>query len=102
MLYPDDLIFERFIDVTREDLPDIDIDFNSDRRGEVLEYLVQKYGRDWVSSRRYALTRPTGKTETAPSVAVSGLRSRSRIRIRFARPHVRETGTTGPPGSPQG
>lgn len=44
MLYPDDLIFERFIDVTREDLPDIDVDFNSERRGEVYDYLVSKYG----------------------------------------------------------
>jgi DNA polymerase-3 subunit alpha len=49
MLYPD-LIFERFIDVTREDLPDIDLDFDSERRGEVRDYLVGKYGRDCVNN----------------------------------------------------
>lgn len=43
MLYPDDLIFERFIDITRQDLPDIDVDFNSLRRGEVYDYLLFKY-----------------------------------------------------------
>jgi DNA polymerase-3 subunit alpha len=49
MLYPD-LVFERFIDVTREDLPDIDLDFDSERRGEVRDYLVNKYGRDCVNN----------------------------------------------------
>jgi DNA polymerase III subunit alpha len=49
LLYPD-LVFERFIDVTREDLPDIDLDFDSERRGEVRDYLVSKYGRDCVNN----------------------------------------------------
>lgn len=49
MLFPD-LVFERFIDVTREDLPDIDLDFDSERRGEVRDYLVAKYGSDRVSN----------------------------------------------------
>src|SRR5215471_6487065 len=44
MLYPEDLIFERFVDITRVDLPDIDVDFNSERRREVYEYLLSKYG----------------------------------------------------------
>lgn len=47
--YPD-LIFERFIDITREDLPDIDLDFDSERRGEVREYLVSKYGEQCVGN----------------------------------------------------
>jgi DNA polymerase-3 subunit alpha len=50
MLYPDDLIFERFIDVTRKDLPDIDVDFNSERRREVYDYLVGKYGEECVGN----------------------------------------------------
>jgi DNA polymerase III subunit alpha len=50
MLYPDDLIFERFIDVTRQDLPDIDVDFNSERRSEVYDYLVAKYGAECVGN----------------------------------------------------
>lgn len=46
----DDLVFERFIDVTREDLPDIDVDFTSDRRNEIYDYLVAKYGQGRVSN----------------------------------------------------
>lgn len=43
------LVFERFIDITRMDLPDIDIDFHTVRRGEVVDYAVSKYGRDCVN-----------------------------------------------------
>jgi len=43
-----DLIFERFIDLTRVDLPDIDLDFDDERRHEVTAYLVRKYGQDRV------------------------------------------------------
>ena len=39
-----DLIFERFIDVGRSDLPDIDIDFSHINRHLVFEYLTEKYG----------------------------------------------------------
>lgn len=39
-----DLMFERFIDVTRKDLPDIDIDFQDTRRDRVVEYLQEHYG----------------------------------------------------------
>lgn len=48
MLYPN-LVFERFIDVTRQDLPDIDLDFDPERVGEIDDYLTQKYGEDRVS-----------------------------------------------------
>jgi len=47
--YPS-LIFERFIDLTRQDLPDIDLDFDSERRREIRDYLVSKYGSDRVSN----------------------------------------------------
>jgi DNA-directed DNA polymerase III PolC len=43
-----DLMFERFIDITRADLPDIDIDFQDTRRELVIEYLRGKYGADQV------------------------------------------------------
>ena len=46
---PYDLLFERFIDINREDLPDIDIDFQDDRRELVFEYLRSKYGSDKVA-----------------------------------------------------
>ena len=42
------LIFERFIDATRFDLPDIDVDFEDERRDEVKQYMVNKYGHDRV------------------------------------------------------
>lgn len=43
-----DLMFERFIDVTRSDLPDVDIDFQDDRRELVIEYLRERYGPERV------------------------------------------------------
>ena len=46
---PHGLIFERFIDITREDLPDIDIDFPDNRREDVIQYLRTKYGTECVS-----------------------------------------------------
>lgn len=42
------LIFERFIDINRFDLPDIDVDFPDRSRQDVIDYLVKKYGRDNV------------------------------------------------------
>lgn len=46
---PYNLLFERFIDVTRKDLPDVDIDFADDRRDLVFEYLYAKYGKECVA-----------------------------------------------------
>ncbi|MCK4400992.1 DNA polymerase III subunit alpha [bacterium] len=43
------LIFERFLNPDRISLPDIDIDFCYERRGEVIEYVVKKYGRENVA-----------------------------------------------------
>src|SRR3989338_79743 len=40
-----DLIFERFLNPDRVSLPDIDIDFCYERRGEVIDYVIQKYGK---------------------------------------------------------
>lgn len=44
-----DLMFERFINPDRLDLPDADLDFMSTRRHEVIEYLVNKYGKKRVA-----------------------------------------------------
>ncbi|MGH2534015.1 MAG: DNA polymerase III subunit alpha [Thermomicrobiales bacterium] len=44
-----DLIFERFLNPSRISMPDIDIDFADDRRSEVIEYVVKKYGDDRVA-----------------------------------------------------
>ncbi|MGH9742666.1 MAG: DNA polymerase III subunit alpha, partial [Candidatus Acidiferrum sp.] len=43
------LLFERFLNPERVSLPDIDIDFCMRRRGEVIEYVTQKYGRENVA-----------------------------------------------------
>ena len=43
------LLFERFLNPERVNPPDIDIDFADDRRGDVIEYVRQKYGRDSVA-----------------------------------------------------
>ena len=40
-----DLPFERFLSSTRDEEPDIDVDFDSDRREEVIQYVYQRYGR---------------------------------------------------------
>ncbi|MEW5982468.1 MAG: DNA polymerase III subunit alpha [Acidobacteriota bacterium] len=44
-----DLLFERFLNPERVSLPDIDIDFCERRRGEVIEYVTRKYGRENVA-----------------------------------------------------
>lgn len=44
-----DLLFERFLNPERVSMPDIDIDFCYERRGEVIDYVVKKYGEDKVS-----------------------------------------------------
>jgi len=43
-----DLLFERFLNPERVSMPDFDIDFCMDRRDEVIEYVIEKYGRDNV------------------------------------------------------
>ena len=43
------LLFERMLNPERVSLPDIDIDFCTNRRGEVMDYVTRKYGRDNVS-----------------------------------------------------
>ena len=44
-----DLLFERFLNPGRVSMPDIDLDFPDDRRAEMLEYTVNKYGQDKVA-----------------------------------------------------
>ncbi|MBQ2893289.1 MAG: DNA polymerase III subunit alpha [Oscillospiraceae bacterium] len=43
------LIFERFLNPERVSMPDFDTDFCQERRGEVIEYVMRKYGRDHVA-----------------------------------------------------
>ena len=43
------LVFERFLNLERKEMPDIDMDFQDDRREEVIRYCVERYGRDHVA-----------------------------------------------------
>lgn len=45
-----DLLFERFLNPDRISMPDIDIDIQDTRRGEVIDYCVEKYGKDKVAN----------------------------------------------------
>jgi error-prone DNA polymerase len=63
-----DLLVERFISKERDEPPDIDIDFEHERREEVIQYLYQKYGRERaaltaevISYRRRSAVREVGK-----------------------------------------
>ncbi len=44
------LLFERFLNPDRVSMPDIDIDIQDDRRGEVIDYTIEKYGEDKVAN----------------------------------------------------
>src|SRR5436309_11714541 len=46
---PYNLLFERFLNPERVSMPDFDVDFCQDRRGEVIEYVTGKYGRENVA-----------------------------------------------------
>ena len=43
------LVFERFLNMERKEMPDIDLDFQDDRRDEVLHYVINRYGNDKVA-----------------------------------------------------
>ncbi len=43
------LLFERFLNPDRISLPDVDLDFADDKRGEVIKYVTEKYGKDRVA-----------------------------------------------------
>ena len=43
------LVFERFLNFERKEMPDIDMDFQDDRRDEVLRYVIDRYGSDRVA-----------------------------------------------------
>lgn len=43
------LLFERFLNPARKSMPDIDVDFADDQRGDIIDYVREKYGSDCVS-----------------------------------------------------
>ncbi|GCE04918.1 DNA polymerase III subunit alpha [Dictyobacter aurantiacus] len=50
------LLFERFLNPERDDMPDIDMDFPDDRREEVISYLANKYGHECVAQMATFMT----------------------------------------------
>jgi error-prone DNA polymerase len=79
-----DLLFERFVSRERDEAPDIDVDFEHQRREEVLQYLYDKYGRDRagmtatvITYRKRSAIRDAGKAlgvsaDTIDSIAKLG------------------------------
>ncbi|HVT19221.1 MAG TPA: DNA polymerase III subunit alpha [Thermoanaerobaculia bacterium] len=72
-----DLLFERFLNPERISMPDIDIDFCMRRRGEVIHYVSEKYGRDRVAQiitfgtlQAKALIRDVGRVMGVPYAKV--------------------------------
>jgi error-prone DNA polymerase len=68
-----DLLFERFISVERGDPPDIDVDFEHERREEVIQYIYRRYGRaraamvaNVITWRRRGAIRAVGKALGVP------------------------------------
>ena len=48
-----DLLFERFLNPDRVSLPDIDIDFDDEGQGKVIDYVINKYGSNQVAVITY-------------------------------------------------
>ena len=67
------LLFERFLNSERVSMPDIDIDFCYEKRGKVIDYVIQKYGKDNVAQiitfgtmAAKAVIRDTGRAMNIP------------------------------------
>lgn len=82
-----DLLFERFMSVTRGDPPDIDVDFEHERREEVIQYVYHHYGRgraamvaNVITFRSRGAIRCTGKALGIPEKFLSDAASLQKIR----------------------
>lgn len=78
-----DLLFERFVSRERNEAPDIDIDFEHQRREEILQYIYQKYGRDRagmtaevITYRPRSAVREAGKALGFPLAEIDRLAKR--------------------------
>jgi error-prone DNA polymerase len=75
-----DVLFERFISRERNEAPDIDVDFEHERREEVLQYLYEKYGRERagitaevITYRPRSAVRDVGKALGLPAEKIDSL-----------------------------
>jgi error-prone DNA polymerase len=79
-----DLLFERFVSAERREPPDIDVDFEHDRREEVIQYIYQRYGHDRagiaatvIHYRPKLAIRELGKVMGLPADATAALAAQS-------------------------
>lgn len=82
-----DLVFERFLSEERPNMPDIDIDFQADRREEVIQYVYTKYGRQraamactFITFRSRIALREVGKALGLPEEMIDENAGRIRAR----------------------
>ncbi len=97
-----DLLFERFVSPERKEPPDIDVDFEHERREEVIQYIYARYGRDRagltatvISYRARSAVRDVGKAMGLSEDTVSALAGMvwgSRSGGALPEKHVREAG----------
>jgi error-prone DNA polymerase len=87
-----DLLFERFVSVERNEPPDIDVDFEHERREEVIQYIYEKYGRTAPAS-------PPPSSPTAPSAVREVGKASACRRTRSA--HCRARSGAGRRGVPK-
>ena len=88
-----DVLFERFVSRERNEAPDIDVDFEHQRREEVLQYLYRKYGRDRAGITAEAITyrprsavRDVGKALGLPPETIDAIgQAASSIRARIGK-----------------
>jgi len=97
-----DLLFERFISPERKEPPDIDVDFEHERREEVIQYIYARYGRDRaglaatvISYRARSAVRDVGKAMGLSEdsiAALAGMVWGTRSGGALPEKHVREAG----------
>ena len=99
------LLFERFLNPERVTMPDIDVDFCQNRRGEVIDYVTRKYGReqvaqiitfntmaakaaikDWAAHSTCPTATSTASPSSSPRPSASPSSGRSKTRRRCRRP----------------
>ncbi len=98
-----DLLFERFVSAERNEPPDIDVDFEHERREEVIQYIYEKYGRERagltatvISYRTRSAVREVckalGLSQDVAGALVGTVWGGGRSRERLAEERVREAG----------
>lgn len=90
-----DVLFERFISRERGDPPDIDVDFEHERREEVIQYIYQRYGRqraamvaNVITFRERSALRSVGKALGISAVHLQESSHRQEMHLHKVTPHI--------------